>query len=252
MIGRLLPPILVGCAVAAFAEAAKLLGLLPISIAAPSDLLAALRTDADLLWFHASATGLAALAGFGLATAAALLMAAAAAWLRALEPVLYNVAVVVHTLPLLVLAPILVIWLGLGIEVRIVIAGLSAFFPILVAALRGLRAADPRTLELLHVLAASRWQRLRHAVLPAGLRTLFGGLKIGAAGAVLGAVIAEWTGAERGLGLMMSYALFSFQVPRVWLGMLAAAAIAVAAFGAVRLVERRALAWDRQPPVGPS
>lgn len=248
---RLLPPALVGLVIVALSESAKWLGWLPISIAAPSDLLAAIRADAGLLWFHASATAAAALAGFGLATAAALLLAVATAWLRPLEPVVYNVAVVVHTLPLLVLAPILVIWLGLGIEVRIVIAGLSAFFPILVAALRGLRAADPRALELLHVLAATRWQRLRHAVLPGGLRTLFGGLKIGAAGAVLGAVIAEWTGAERGLGLMMSYALFSFQVPRVWLGMLAAASIAVAAFGAVRLVEQRLLAWDDQPPVAP-
>ena len=158
--------------------------------------------------------------------------------------------VVVDSIPLIALTPILMVWLGNDIESRIVIATIACQFPLLVGAVQGLGAVDRSRSELFHVLSASGWQRLRLLALPSALPYLFSAMKIAAPLAVLGALIAEWVNAERGLGIMMVYALFSFDVPLVWLTIVAVCALAVIGYGVVAIGERLVVTWDSGDRIG--
>ena len=131
----------------------------------------------------------------------------------------------------------------------VVIATIAALFPLLVGVVQGFKAVDRNVSELFHILAASRWQRLRKLAFPSALPYLFSALKIAAPLSVLGALIAEWVSADRGLGIMMIYALFSFDVPLAWLTILAVCFVATLAYGLVALAERIVLGGP-QDPVG--
>lgn len=242
-LGRIASPLAIIAVAAGMLEAAGRAGFLPMTIPAPSDIATALNEDFFLLAEHVSVTLQAAAVGFVGALSVCLLLMLIVARYRRAESVVYNAALLLHTMPLLVIAPILVVWFGLGLESRIVISALASYYAILIGGLHGLRATPARTEELMHLLSASRTQIFRMVTLPYALPALFAGIKVGATGAVLGAVIAEWTGAESGLGVMMSYSLFSFQVSRVWLTMFTMMGLAVTVFSTVQFVERRVLRW---------
>lgn len=127
----------------------------------------------------------------------------------------------------------------------IIIAAVAGFFPVLVGAIQGLRAVDRQAAELFHCLSATKFQEFRLLALPSALPYLFAGLKISAASALLGAIISEWVGAEKGLGLMMAYALFSFNVALVWLTLIVSIISAILAYSLVGLVEKRVVYWER-------
>jgi len=101
--------------------------------------------------------------------------------------------------------------------------------------------------ELFHVIAASRWQRLCKLALPSALPYLFAALKIAAPLALLGTLIAEWMGTDRGLGAMIVYALFSFNVPLAWLAIVTVCALSALAYGLIALAEQRVVGWSRPP-----
>jgi ABC-type nitrate/sulfonate/bicarbonate transport system permease component len=188
---------------------------------------------------HAAAIGyVAALVVTGLA-------AAVAASVRVFYAPVYNVGIVLHSIPVIALAPLLGLWIGTGPVLREVIAALACQFAMLVGLMQGLRAADATQLELMHVLAASRLDTLRFLLVPASLPYLFAGLKIGAPAAVLGAITAEWAGADQGVGVLMLNALFSFDTPKVWLAVLLTCLMAAASYAMWAAVERWALRWDR-------
>ncbi len=112
--------------------------------------------------------------------------------------------------------------------------------------MQGLRSSETGREELFDVLSARRWQRFLHLRLPTSMPYVFAGLKAAAASAVLGAIIAEWTGGggTRGLGQMMTNALFGFNVPQTWLTILTSAVLAVGAYAVVAVVERLVVRWD--------
>ena len=179
-------------------------------------------------------------AAVGLAIACALALALAAAFVRSrkLEESLYNVAVTMHSIPLIAIIPILIIWLGTGYAPKIAVAALASFFPILVNTTRGLQTVDEQLLEYMRVLDASWWQTLRIVRWPTALPYLFAALKIGAPSAVLGATIGEWIGSQTGLGYQILAAMFSFDPPMLWATMVLCAAVALAGFGLFALLER--------------
>jgi NitT/TauT family transport system permease protein len=113
----------------------------------------------------------------------------------------------------------------------------------LVGTMQGLQAADARQRELMHVLSASRLQTLRYLLIPSALPYLFAGLKIAGPAAVLGAVTAEWAGADLGVGAMMLYALFSYDTPKVWLSVVLTCALAGAGYGLWGLIESLVVRW---------
>lgn len=238
------PPVLsVGGALALW-QVLAVTGVLPLSASSPSDIAAELRTEFSTLWGHLVPTLSVAVRGYGIAVAVAVALSLVTVVVpRATEPVL-RIAVVTYSLPLIALAPVLVVWLGIGEGVRITIAAIAGFFPIMVGCVQGFRRTSPGHEELFSLLAASPFDRFRLLVVPGSLPYVFAGLKISAAAAVLGAIIAEWTGSEIGLGVLMTLAMFSFDPPMVWLSMLASAALSLCFYGAVAGLERVVVRWE--------
>jgi NitT/TauT family transport system permease protein len=229
----------------AVVEALSRSHLLPMTVARPTAVLDVALADPSILVDNLIPTLSVAAIGFAVSAVVAIGLAGVATLVKRTRSVIYNLAIVTYSVPLLALSPILVVWFGNGWTSRILIAALSGFFPILVGTMQGLTAIEPRQAELFHCLAASGWQRFRMLAVPNSLIFIFSGLKIAATSVVLGAIIAEWAGAERGLGVMMAYALYSFQVEQVWLASIVTVICAAGCYGLVLGVERIVMPWHR-------
>lgn len=179
--------------------------------------------------------------GAGLALIVGYLLARSALAERLLSPYL----VAAQATPILALAPLLVLWLGTGFAPKVVICALIVFFPIAVATMVGIRAVDDRLLELARSLRATRWQVFRHLELPAALPQILGGMRVGVTLAVVGAIVAEWAGADKGLGVLINLARGAlFDTPLMFATLATIAAIGVLLYLAVVLVERALVgAW---------
>jgi len=178
---------------------------------------------------------LAVVSGFGLAVAIDLS--------PTLRRVLYPLLVASQTIPIMALAPLLVIWFGYGTPSKAVVVALVCFFPIVVATADGLRAADPELLALLRSMGAARRQIFVKVRLPGALPAFFSGLKIAITYSVVGAIIGEWVGAARGLGVYMIRSSNSFLTDRVFAAIAVTSLLSIALFLAVSGLERAALPW---------
>jgi NitT/TauT family transport system permease protein len=226
-------------------ELAKQFGLLPVFVPAPSEVASEVIKNPPLIYDNLGATAYKAATGYGIAASVAVLAASIGVLIRPLYGAIYNFAVGLHAIPIIATAPLMALWLGVGPQVQITIAALASYFPMVVGTMQGLQAADARQRELMHVLSATRLQTLRLLLVPSALPYMFAGFKIAAPSAVLGAVTAEWAGADRGMGAMMLYALFSYDTPKVWLAVLVTCLLAASGYGFWALVERIAIYWER-------
>ena len=149
--------------------------------------------------------------GFFIGNAVAILLAILFVHNKTMERTLFPIAVAVRTIPIIAIAPILVLLLGNGYAPKIVIAALICFFPTLVNMVRGLESVEASALELMRVLSATRRQILFKLRLPSSLPFLFAALKISTASSVIGAIVAEWIGADTGLGYLIVISTFEFR-----------------------------------------
>ncbi len=212
-------------------------------VPSPTTIGKTLLMQSKLFWANAQPTLLEAAMGFAIGTTLALLIALLLVRWPALEESAYRLGVTLHSLPLVAIAPLLVLWLGSGYSPRVAIAALPCFFPTLVNAVRGFHAVDPQMMELMNCLAAGPWTVFLKLRVPSALPYLFASFKISAAAAMLGAILGEWIGAERGLGLLMLWSMFTYDVPRLWSIVVLSAGMASLAYGLVALVERVAVPW---------
>jgi putative hydroxymethylpyrimidine transport system permease protein len=178
---------------------------------------------------------IAAVAGVGLAVALHLSPVAR----RAVYPLLIGS----QTVPIIVLAPILVILLGYGIAPKLVIVALICFFPIVVNGIDGLRSVDAELILMMRTLDASRWAILRRVEFPAALPSIFSGLRIAATFAAIGAVFGEWSGSSQGLGYVMLAATPNLLTARIFAAIVLLTAVALVLFGVVSLLERIFVPW---------
>lgn len=204
----------------------------------PSVILSTLADNASLFANAARPTVIEAVGGLAISFALAVALAAIFTSSKAVENSLYNVAVVMHGVPLIAIMPILNIWLGTGYAPKIAVAALASFFPLLVNTTRGLRSVDEQMLELLRVLDAGWWTMLRLVRWPCALPFLFAGLKIGAPAALLGATVGEWIGSQTGLGYRILAAMFSFDPPMLWATMVVSAAAALTGYAIFAQLDR--------------
>lgn len=158
------------------------------------------------------------------------------------EPIVTRVAIVVHVIPFVAIAPILIVALP-GDSARIVIAALQVYFPLLIGLLLGLRSTDERTLDVVTASGGRNLARMRYVRVASALPSLISGLKIALPAAVLGALIAEFFGADRGLGAILVNAQDSLLTERVWAIALFVGAIAAAGYGVVSLLARILVPW---------
>lgn len=232
------PPMVTLVALAALLEVAVGAKWTPRTIPAPSAVAAEFGRGGGDLLHHIAPSILATVLGLAVAAAlAAVLAGIGAAWRRASGPVL-TFGMLVDSTPLIAVAPILIVFVGSGMTLHVIVSATACFFPLLIGMTRGFRAVERNADELFHVLAASRWQRLMKLALPSALPFIFAAFKIAAPLAVLGTLIAEWMGAERGIGIMMIYAMFSFNAPQVWMTILVVCLMAAGGYAIFALIEQ--------------
>ncbi len=152
-----------------------------------------------------------------------------------------------QAVPVVAIAPLLVIWFGPGLFSKVLITALTVFFPVLVNTVVGLRSVSEDLRDLFRSLLATRWQTFAHLEVPAALPVFLGGLRIGATLSVIGAVVGEFVGSDRGLGFLINVARGQFDTALVFVALLTLVALALGLYGGVVLAEKRLLAWQQAP-----
>jgi len=207
-------------------------------------------TDQLYLWViaqNAGVTALESLIGFALGSAVGLVLAIALSHSRVLERGLLPYVVASQTVPILAIAPMIVVWLGTTWFSKAVIAAYLTFFPVTINMLRGLRAVDADALALMHALAATRAQVLVKLRLPASLPYLFTALRLSATASVIGAIVGELpVGSRYGMGVVIINAAqyYNWRPANLWSAMLVSALIGIVFYHLVAVVERRVVSWQ--------
>ena len=238
------PPLLILIAVfAAWEIYVELSGINRVTLPPPSRVAEAAWRNRELLWTHSQVTIQETVVGLVVsivfAVSLALLLDAFAPVRRALYPLLVGS----QTLPVVVIAPLLVLWFGFGLTPKIVVITLYTFFPITVAFATGLAATDPEAHLLMRTLGATRRQTLTMLQIPQSLPYLFTGLRIAVTYAMVAAVFAEWSGARQGLGIYVLLMKNSFRTDMVLAAILLIAVLSLALFVLVGVVEKMVVRW---------
>ncbi len=211
---------------------------------APSSVARSFGSDARLLGHAALVTTREMVLGYllavGAALAIALLLHVSSALRRAVLPLL----VVSQTVPTVLLAPILAILLGYGIQPKLVVVAIVCFFPVVVNAVDGLRSADPELRRMMRTLHGGRLAILRRVELPGALPAIFSGARVAATYAAVGAVFAEWAGSSSGLGFVILQAQPALETARIFAAVLVLSALALALYALVTLAERLLVPWE--------
>ncbi len=186
-------------------------------------------------------------AGLALGVSVATLLGYMLARSLHLERLLSPYIVASQSIPIVAIAPLLVIWFGPGIFSKILVCALIVFFPVLVNTVVGVRSVPEDLRDLMRSLQASRWQTLRYLELPAALPVFLGGLRIGATLSVIGAVVGEFVGAKSGLGFMVNVGRGVYDTALVFVAVFTLIALALILYGSVSLIEKRLLGWQIPP-----
>jgi putative hydroxymethylpyrimidine transport system permease protein len=211
---------------------------------APSQVAIALRDDWSTILAPATWVSFReVLIGFAIAVVAGVGLAIILHMFGPLRRAVYPLLIGSQTIPIVVLAPILVIVLGYGIMPKLVIVALICFFPIVVNGLDGLRSVDDDFIRMMKTLDANRWAIFKRIEFPGALPSIFSGMRIAATFAAIGAVFGEWAGASAGLGYVMLQATPNLQTARIFAAILILTLIALALFALVSLLERIFVPW---------
>jgi putative hydroxymethylpyrimidine transport system permease protein len=211
---------------------------------APHSVASALWSDRGTLWSNFLVTAKEVVLGILLGVAIAWLLALAIHRWRLLRAGLYPLLVASQAIPIVLIAPLVVVWLGFGLAPKLAIIALVTFFPVVVTTLAGLRSIDGDLIKLMRTFGAGRGQILRHVEIPAALPGLFTGARLAAVLSVIGAVFAEQSGANSGLGVLFTVADGQDQaVPEAFAAVVVLAGFAIALFLVLSLAERWVLPW---------
>jgi putative hydroxymethylpyrimidine transport system permease protein len=214
---------------------------------APHSVAAALYDDRGLLWSNFKVTASEVLLGIAAAAVAALLLATVMHFSTNLRRAVYPLLIASQTIPIPLLAPVLVLWLGFGIGPKLVVIGLVSFFSIVVTTLAGFASVDPDLLKLMATFGASRRRVFLSVELPSALPGVFTGTKIAVVFAVIGAVFAELAGANSGLGYIFEQSLPQLLTARAFAAIAILSAFAILLFTLLTLAERLTVPWAYRP-----
>lgn len=207
-----------------------------------------LKVAADgTLWYHTSVTLVEILGGLVLGLAAATLLGYLLAKSPLVERFLSPYIVASQSVPIVALAPLLIVWFGFGLSSKILVCALTIFFPVLINTVVGLRSVEEDLADLMRSLEASRWQTFKFLEVPAALPVLLGGLKVGVTLSVIGAVVGEFAQSDRGLGFLVNLANRGlFDTPLMFVALFVLMTIALGLYGAVSAAEAVLLRWKKK------
>jgi NitT/TauT family transport system permease protein len=215
----------------------------PYILPKPSDIVARIVDSPGLLWTNARVTLVETLVGFTIGVVVGVGLAIPITYSRTARNALYPLIVASQAVPKVAIAPLLVVWLGLGITPKLAVVALMVFFPVVVTAAEGFGSVDRNLLDLLRSVNASEWQVFRRVRLPHAMPQLFSGLKIGITLAVVGAVVGEWVGADSGLGYLILHANSLLDTTLLYAALAVLVAMGVVLFILVEVAERLLLPW---------
>jgi NitT/TauT family transport system permease protein len=216
----------------------------PYLLPAPSLVIQTLFSHPGLYAEAAAITLSEALLGLLLGVLSGVLIASLLTLLPGLEDGVMTLAILLKSTPMVAIAPLLTLWLGFGVLPKIIITALLTFFPVLVNVLSGLQRTDPAMLDLFRSWHADRWETFFHLRAPYALPYLFSALKISAPLSLIGAVVAEWTGASGGLGRTMWLAYSNLNLPFMFAAILLLAAGGMALFRLLDMLEKKVIFWQ--------
>ena len=214
-----------------------------IVLPSPMDILRASWQRYDLLLRETVPTALESIYGFALAIVIGIPLAVCVTNSRVLNLALYPILIATQSVPKVAIAPIILVWFGLGLQSKLVIAFLVAFFPIVVDTATGLQATPAGLMELARSLRASRWQTFWKVQFPAALPFMFSGAKVAVTLAVIGAVIGEFVGSVNGLGNLLLSANSQLDGPLAWAALVWLSVLGIVLFLGVALAERILMPW---------
>ncbi|MBI2846797.1 MAG: ABC transporter permease [Chloroflexi bacterium] len=209
----------------------------------PTDIGSAMASSWELLLKHTWVTFQEVALGFAVSLIVGIGLALAIAYSKVVERGMYPFVIASQTIPIIAIAPLLLIWFGYGLVPKVIVVALICFFPIVVNMVDGLRSVEPEMLNMMRTLGAVRWQLFTKVQIPASLPFLFSGTKIAIAVSVIGAVIGEWVGASAGLGYFMVRSASQFLTARVFAAIFILSVMGVLLFAAVAISERYILPW---------
>jgi ABC-type nitrate/sulfonate/bicarbonate transport system permease component len=240
------PPLLLALGLLGLWEAyARGSGVPPTILPAPSRIATAGVGAAGLLATHAAQTLQVTVLGFALAVVVAVVFAAAIDFFPAVRRALLPLLITSQTIPMVALAPLLVLWFGFEALPKVLVVALVCFFPMVVATAHGLGATDPELIKLYRTFGASRAQVFRLVRVPTALPSFFSGVRIAVTYSVVGAIFGEYAGAFQGLGIYMQASKNSYRTDLVFASIAVIAALSLALFGLAVLAERLVVPWAR-------
>ncbi len=199
---------------------------------------------------HTTVTALEAVLGFALGTTLGVLLSVAFVHSRYLELAVYPYAIALKTVPIVAIAPLLVVWAGNGLAPKVLIAAVISFFPVVVNTTKGLRSFDREASDLFSSMAATKAQFFFRLRVPSALPYLFAALRISSTLAVIGAIVGEFSGADRGLGFMIMVSSYRLETAEMFVAITASSVIGIVLFYGVSVVETLLVPWSRQSKGG--
>lgn len=224
---------------------ARVSGIPPQILPAPSRIAVQAWLQREVLWQNTLPTIRATCLGFAFSTALAFLLSVLLDFARPLRRALLPVFVISQTLPLVAIAPLVVLWFGFGLTPKILLVALVTFFPMLLALIEGYDSTEPEIEALLQSMGASRAKVFRLARLPSALPFFFNGLRISITYAVVAAIFAEYAGAVQGLGIFILNAKNNFRPDLVLAAVAISSALTLTLFGLTRSIQRIVMPWSR-------
>jgi ABC-type nitrate/sulfonate/bicarbonate transport system permease component len=245
--GRMLPPLLFSLLVlGAWQAYTELADISPLLLPSPFQVARSVVDNASLFARNALVTLQEILIGFALGSTAGIALAVLLTYSRLAERAVYPWLVASQMVPIVAVAPILVVWFGFTIVPKVIVVALVCFFPIVVNTIDGLKAVDPEMVRLMRTLGMSRPRIMRSVRVPSALPYLFSGLKVAMALAVIGAVFGEWVGASEGLGYLMLALNNQLATTELFAAVLVLSVMGIVLFFLVGLVERLVIPWHHE------
>jgi putative hydroxymethylpyrimidine transport system permease protein len=218
-------------------------GVSSLVLPSPIDVGRALFVDRDTLWHNLKPTAGEIMLGIALGAGVGLLAATMLHLSGIVREASYPLLIATQAIPIPLLAPLLVVWLGFGLLPKLTVVALVSFFPVLVTTLAGLGAVDRDLLKLLATFDAGRWQTFRRIELPSALPGVFTGAKLAAVFSVIAAILGEQAGSNSGLGYLLTVTVANLEMSEAFASVFVLAAFAILLFALLTLAERRTVPW---------